>query len=51
MADTLIHQANLLYATTSSRYETYLEDKIKKVEKFDKEYQPLKENTVENEVN
>ena len=51
MADTLSRHENLLYATSSSMYEIYLEYKIKSVEKIDKEYKKLKEKTTENEVN
>ena len=35
--DALSRHANLLYAITSSMYETYLEDKIKNAERFDKQ--------------
>ena len=41
----------MLYATTSNKYETDLEYKIKNVENFDKEYQKLEEKTATNEVN
>ena len=48
--NTITRHANLLYATTSSRYETNLEGKIKNTERFDKEYHKLKEKTTKNEV-
>ena len=51
VADALNRHANMLYVTTSSRYETNLEDKIEDPTKFDKYYQILKDNTIENESN
>ena len=49
MADDLSHHVNLALAT--SNYESYLENKILNAENFDKEYQKLKEKTIENEKN
>ena len=42
MEDTLSRHANMLYVTTSNKYETYLEDKIENAAKFDKDYKKLK---------
>ena len=41
----------MIYATKRNKYETNLEEKIKNVENFDKEYHKLKEKTATNEVN
>ena len=51
MENALGRHTNSLYVTSSSIYETDLEDKIENATKFDKDYQKLKEKTIENEEN
>ena len=47
VAGALSCHANLLYVTASSRYETYLDDKIENATKFDQDYKKLKDKTTQ----